>query len=81
MAATGSIVEGPLAAVALLNATALPSAQAGYELMSQILGENQAPLIIASLPLSALAIVEGLGAYEASLIAGQIAGRLVQSGV
>lgn len=74
MAATGLIVEGPLAAAALVNAVALPSARMGYELMSQILGENQAPLILASLPLSAAAIGEGLVAYEASLAAGQLLG-------
>jgi hypothetical protein len=73
MAATGLIVEGPLAAAALVNAAALPSARMAYELMSQILGENQAPLILASLPLSAAAIGEGLLAYEASLAAGQAA--------
>lgn len=73
MAATGSIVEVPLAAVALLNGTALPSARAGYALMTRILGDNEAPLIFASLPLSAAAIVEGLAAYELSLAAGRLA--------
>ena len=73
MAATGVIVDGPLAAVALVNATALPGARMGYELMSQILGQNQAPLILASLPLSAAAIGAGLLAYEASLAAGALA--------
>jgi hypothetical protein len=75
VAATGSIVEGPLAAVAMLNATALPSAQAGYELMIRILGDNEAPLIFASLGLSGEAIVAGLAAYEASLAAGRLSTR------
>ena len=70
MAASGSIVEAPLAAAALVNSTALPSARAAYELMSRILGDNQAPQILASLPLSAAAIGEGLLAYEACLAAG-----------
>lgn len=74
MAATGSIVQGPLAAAALVNAQALPEARMAYELMSQILGDNQSPLILASLPLSAAAIGEGLLAYEASLAAGLLAG-------
>lgn len=73
MPATGLIVQGPLAAAEAVNAVALPSAQAGYEFMSQILGDNQAPLILASLPLSAAAIAEGLLAYEASLAAGAAA--------
>jgi len=75
VAATGSIVDGPLAAAALVNAAALPAARLGYSLMSQILGDNQSPLILASLPLSATAIAEGLLAYEASLVAGQLAQR------
>lgn len=73
MAATGLIVQGPLAAAALVNAAALPGARMAYELMSQMLGQNQAPLILASLPLSAAAIGEGLLAYEASLAAGEVA--------
>lgn len=73
MTATGLIVQAPLAAVDAVNAVALPSAQAGYELMTQILGDNQAPLILASLPLSAAAIAEGLLAYEASLATGELA--------
>lgn len=70
MAATGSIVQAPLAAVAALNATSLAQARLGYALMVKILGDNQAPSIFASLPLSASAITEGLVAYELSIAAG-----------
>ncbi|MBB5357492.1 hypothetical protein HDE76_000674 [Rhodanobacter sp. ANJX3] len=65
MAATGSIVTAPLAAADALNATAIPSAEAGYTFMMQILGNEATPLIFASLALSGTAIVEGLFAYEA----------------
>ena len=64
MAATGSIVEIPQAAIAALNAIAIPSAEAGYTFMMEILGSNATPLIFGSLALSAGAIVEGLVAYE-----------------
>jgi hypothetical protein len=64
MAASGSIVDGPLATVAALNATALPSAEAGYVFMMQILGSNATPLIFGSLALSAAAIAEGLAMYQ-----------------
>ncbi|MEO6278182.1 hypothetical protein [Roseateles sp.] len=80
MAATGSIVEGPLATAALANAVALPSARTAYQLMSQILGDNTAPLILASLPLSATAIGDGLLAYEASLVAGEVASQAAKLG-
>jgi hypothetical protein len=66
MAATGSIVEIPQAAVAALNAVAIPSAEAGYTFMMEILGSNATPLIFGSLALSVDAIVEGLVAYEAT---------------
>lgn len=65
MAASGAIVEGPLAAAAALNAVALPSAEAGYTFMMEILGNNATPLIFASLGLSATAIAEGLAMYQA----------------
>lgn len=65
MAASGTIVDAPLAAVATLNATALPEAEAGYSFMMEILGNNATPLIFASLALSATAITEGLVMYEA----------------
>lgn len=72
MAASGSIVDVPLAAVAALNATAIPSAEAGYAFMMEILGSNATPLIFGSLALSATAIVEGLAVYEAtSAVAGR----------
>lgn len=64
MAASGSIVEKPLAAAAALNATALPEAEAGYILMMEILGNGATPLIFGSLALSAAAIAEGLAMYE-----------------
>ncbi|GLQ98833.1 hypothetical protein [Dyella mobilis] len=66
MAATGSIVEIPQAAAAALNAVAIPSAEAGYTFMMQILGNEATPLIFGSLALSAAAIVEGLAMYEAT---------------
>lgn len=72
MTATGAIIQGPLAAAALVNAVALPSAQAAYTLMTQILGDNQAPLVLAALPLSLAAVGEGLATFEASLLAGQV---------
>lgn len=64
MAASGSIVEKPLAAAAALNAVALPEAEAGYAFMMEILGNDATPLIFGSLALSATAIVEGLTMYE-----------------
>ena len=74
MAATGSIVDAPLAAAAALNAVAIPSAEAGYMFMMEILGNNATPLIFGSLALSAAAITEGLAMYEAtSLAAGKSA--------
>jgi hypothetical protein len=72
VAATGAIVQQPLAAAAALNASALPAARAGYQLMVQMLGQNQGALIFASLPLSATAISQGLLAYEACLAAGAL---------
>jgi hypothetical protein len=66
MAATGSIVEIPQAAAAALNAIAIPSAEAGYTFMMEILGSNATPLIFGSLALSTVAIGEGLAAYEAT---------------
>jgi len=74
MAATGSIVDVPLAAAVALNAVAIPSAEAGYMFMMEILGNNATPLIFGSLALSAAAITEGLAMYEAtSLAAGKSA--------
>ncbi len=73
MAASGAIVDLPLAAVAALNAVALPGAEASYELMSRILTNNEGALIFASLPISAAAITAGLVAFEASLAAGRAA--------
>ncbi len=64
MAASGSIVEKPLAAVAARNAKSLPMAEAGYVFMMQVLGDHAAPLIFPSLALSAAAVVDGLGTYE-----------------
>ncbi len=78
MAASGMIVERPLTAAALVNAAALPGARMAYGLMRQILDENQSPLILASLPLSAAAIGGGLLAYEASLAAGLVARETAQ---
>lgn len=77
MAATGSMINGPMAVVDAVNSVALPSAETAYTLMYQILQNNEAPLIFASLPLSAAAIIEGLAAYEASLADGRLAyGRI-----
>ncbi|MBB1087040.1 hypothetical protein H4F99_00905 [Lysobacter sp. SG-8] len=70
MAATGAIVERPLATAAALNATALPMAEAGYTFMVEILGNDTTPLIVGSLALSATAILEGLAAYEATAALG-----------
>lgn len=67
MAASGSIVEGPLAAAEALNAVALPGAEAGYMFMMEILGNNATPLIFGSLGLSATAIAEGLAMYQATM--------------
>jgi len=69
MSASGSIVDAPLAAAAALNAVAIPSAEAGYMFMMQILGNNATPLIFGSLALSATAIAEGLAMYEATSLA------------
>jgi hypothetical protein len=69
VAATGSIVDTPLAAVAALNAVAIPEAEAGYTFMVQILGNQATPLIFGSLALSATAIVGGLVAYETTTAA------------
>ncbi|MBV6812415.1 hypothetical protein ACE15N_05915 [Xanthomonas campestris pv. passiflorae] len=66
MTAKGSIVTAPLAAAAALNAAAIPSAQAAYALMTQVLQDEPSPLIFGSLALSAGAIVLGLEAYEAT---------------
>lgn len=71
MAATGSIVERPLAAAAALNATALPMAKAGYTFMMEILGSNATPLIFGSLALSTTAIIEGLVAYQATTVSAE----------
>jgi hypothetical protein len=69
VAASGAIVDVPLAAVSALNAVALQSAQASYALMEQILTNNEAPLIFTSLPISAAAITAGLVAFETTLAA------------
>jgi hypothetical protein len=64
MAASGSIIDTPLAAATALNAAMIPQAEAGYLFMIEILGNQVTPLIAGSLALSAAAIVEGLTAYE-----------------
>lgn len=69
MAASGSIVETPLAAATALNAVAIPEAEAGYTFMVEILGNQATPLIFGSLALSAVAIVGGLTAYETTVAA------------
>lgn len=66
MAASGSIVEKPLAAVAARNATSLPMAKAGYAFMVRILDDHATPLIFPSLALSAAAVMDGLGTYQAT---------------
>lgn len=68
MAASGSIVDVPMLAVATVNSVSIPAAETSYELMTKILKDNEAPLIFASLPISASAIIEGLSAYEMTLI-------------
>jgi hypothetical protein len=73
VAASGGIVDAPMAAVALVNSTALPSAAVSYQLMSQILKDNAFPLIFVALPISASAIGEGLLAYEATLANSRLA--------
>ncbi|GKT01629.1 hypothetical protein AVKW3434_19590 [Acidovorax sp. SUPP3434] len=70
MAASGAIVDAPLSAVAALNAVALPSAEASYTLMVEVLESDPSPLIFGSLALSASAIIRGLNAYEATTVAG-----------
>lgn len=75
MAASGAIVDEPLAAAAALNATALPMAKAGYAFMMDILGNDAAPLIFGSLALSASAITEGLVAYQVTQAAAARNGR------
>lgn len=67
MAATGNMIDVPLARVDEVNTASLTAARTGYVLMSQILGDDQAPLILASLPVSATAIIGGLAAYELTL--------------
>ena len=74
MVANGSIVTVPLAAADALNAAAIPSAQAAYALMIQVLQEEPSPLIFGSLALSAAAIVLGLQAYETTTAAAVEAG-------
>lgn len=77
MAATGSMIDGPMAVVETVNSVAIPSAEMAYTLMYQILQDNAAPLIFASLPISAAAIIEGLAAYEATLAGSKLAyGRI-----
>ncbi|SDE41815.1 hypothetical protein SAMN05192589_11717 [Paracidovorax valerianellae] len=70
MAASGAIVDKPLSAVAALNAVALPSAEASYALMVEVLQNDASPLIFGSLVLSAGAIIRGLDAYEATVTTG-----------
>lgn len=70
MATSGAIVDVPLSAVAALNAVALPSAEASYALMVEVLKSDPSPLIFGSLALSASAIIRGLNAYEATMAAG-----------
>ncbi len=72
MAASGSIVDAPLASAAALNATALPQAEMAYELMAQALqSEQPSPVIFGSLAVSASAIVQGLALYEATMVRGR----------
>lgn len=68
MAANGSMIEGAMASVELVNTVSITSAKTSYELMCKILQDNAAPLIFASLPISAAAIVAGLASYEATLV-------------
>lgn len=75
MAASGAIVDEPLAAAAALNAQALPMAEAGYTFMMKILGNDATPLIFGSLALSAAAITEGLVAYQTTQAAAKRSGR------
>ncbi len=70
MAASGAIVDVPLSAVAALNAVALPSAEASYALMVEVLKSDPSSLVFGSLALSASAIIRGLNAYEATMVAG-----------
>lgn len=65
MAASGAIVAVPLAAAAATNAVALPGAMLSYQLMKQILDQNQGALAFAEIPVSVAGIVQGLAAYEA----------------
>jgi hypothetical protein len=74
MAASGAIVDRPLAAAMALNAEMLPMAKAGYAFMAQILGEQATPLIFPSLALSAVAITEGLMAYQITQAAAKRSG-------
>lgn len=67
MGASGSMISRPLASVEAVNLTALASAQTAYELMRKILGDDQAALIFAALPINAAAIGAGLLAYEQTL--------------
>jgi len=77
VAASGAMIDLPMAAVAAVNGVALPSAKTAYTLMREILQNDAQPLIFASLPLSAAAIVEGLAAYEATLADSRLAyGRI-----
>ncbi|SFE15976.1 hypothetical protein [Paracidovorax konjaci] len=72
MAATGSIVDAPLAAADALNAVALPRAETSYTLMVQVLqSEQPSPLIFGSLALSASAITQSLALYEATMARGR----------
>lgn len=67
MAVSGSIIEKSMASVEQVNTVSIQRAETSYELMYKILQDNAAPLIFASLPISAAAIVAGLASYEATL--------------
>ena len=67
MAASGSMIEEAMVTVDLVNTASITSAKTSYELMCKILQGNEAPLIFASLPISAAAIVAGLASYENTL--------------
>lgn len=62
-----------LAAVDEVNTVALAGAREAYPLWCRILGDDEAPLIAAALPISAAAIAGGLAAFEATAHNAQLA--------
>jgi len=62
-----------MASVEQVNGVSITEAKTSYVLMNKILGDNEAPLIFASLPISTAAITGGLVAYETTLINAQLA--------